>query len=195
MIPSTQLRLRLILTFVIVISLALCSYWLMKQTNKNLILQSAPSSRIAPDFYITQFKFTRLIPNGKTKYYMTGNNLKHLPQDDHFEIDNPYIVSFNPNTTPTTISAKKSLIENKKDHIHLYQNVKLQRPSSPTNGAIQLQTDYLLYLAIPNILKTHLPSRITIKDAQFSANQLEINNLSRHITLNGNVKTQLTPRQ
>lgn len=193
MISPTQFRLRLILTFVILISLALCSYWLMQQAQKDLILQPANSPKITPDFYITQFKFTRLTPQGETKYYITGKNLKHLPQNDHFEIDTPYIVSFNPNTAPTTTSAQKSVIENKKNKIHLYQNVKLHRPASPTNGLIQLQTDYLLYLTTPNIIKTHLPSRIRIKDTQFSADQLEINNLSRHITLNGNVKTQLIP--
>src|ERR1700712_5173662 len=71
--------------------LALGTWWLVKNTPLFENDRVAAPLRHEPDYTMTQFMVQRFAPSGAMRVQIEGDLMRHYPDTDTFEIDNPRI--------------------------------------------------------------------------------------------------------
>ncbi|HTD04711.1 LPS export ABC transporter periplasmic protein LptC [Undibacterium sp.] len=195
-------RFRLWLMVALLAVVALGSFWVlevMRRNNEEGNSRSAP--RTAPDYYVENFNFVRLSNDGKSNYHITGKRMTHRPRDDDYEIEQPRINSFDDDKTPVTVIADRAVIEQKNtpahpakdsDEVHLFGNVSVERPDSPTSKGMKLESEYLLLLPDINIMKTDKPVTLTSASAEIHAIGMEADNNTQEMKLLHKVRAILS---
>ncbi|GGC80843.1 LPS export ABC transporter periplasmic protein LptC [Undibacterium terreum] len=191
-------RFRLWLMVALLAVVALGSFWIleaMRRNNEEGNSRSAP--RTTPDYYVENFNFIRLSNNGKTNYHIIGKRMTHRPRDDDYEVFQPQINSFDADKVPVTVIADRAVIAQKgaanqapkdSDEIHLFGNVSVDRPDSPTTKRTRLESEYLLLLPDINIMKTDKPVTITSARGEVHAIGMIVNNATQETQLLSKVK-------
>ena len=87
--------------------LALGSWWLVKNTPLLEPGRAPVPPRHEPDYTMARFMVQRFAPEGPLRTQIEGDELRHYPDTDTFEIDNPRIRGIAPDGRVTIASAKR----------------------------------------------------------------------------------------
>ena len=116
MLPwSLRLRLRLrdILTsylpLLLMLVLALGTWWLVKNSPGPLAPREATAARTDPDYTMTGFSVQRFAADGRLKVRLEGQRMRHFPATDRIEIDTVTIRAFAPDGRVTVATAQRAL--------------------------------------------------------------------------------------
>ena len=85
--------------------LALGTWWLVKNTPLFDIDRAPAPLRHEPDYTMSQFMVQRFAPDGAMRVQIEGDLMRHYPDTDTLEIDNPRIRSLAPDGRVTRGSA------------------------------------------------------------------------------------------
>jgi lipopolysaccharide export system protein LptC len=89
--------------------LALGTWWLVKNTPLFEGDRAAAPLRHEPDYTMTQFMVQRFGANGAMRVQIEGDLMRHYPDTDTFEIDNPRIRAIGDDGRVTTATARLAL--------------------------------------------------------------------------------------
>lgn len=174
--------------------LALGSFWLlevMRQPDKG----AAPAAaRVEPDYYVENFNFVRLSATGEAQYNISGKRMVHNPADDTHTVDLPVINSLSSERPPMTAHAERARIEPDGSRVHMYDQVRIDRPQTPTSSHFRLESDYLLVLPDEEIMRTDRPVRITLGESQLNGTGMVANNATGELQLASRVHATLPPK-
>lgn len=183
----TARRLRLAMILVLMIGLALGSFWLfevMRRATEDSVPQRV---RQEPDFYVENFSYVKMAPNGKAQYHFSGARLTHNPQDGSYDIILPVVNKLDHAGPSMTIRSERGKVSSDNSQVHLYENVRLNRPASQANAAMNVISDYLLLLPDDDIVKTDKPVEITLGQSKLTGTGMVANNATRELHLTSNV--------
>lgn len=189
---GSSYRLRLIVFIVLGAVMALGSFWILEVLRKNGIDNAPNVVRSEPDFYVDDFKFIQLAKNGQLHYKMSGDRLTHEPLHDTYRIAQPVISSLGQARAPMTMRAESALIEDDNSKVHLYKNVRIDRPAAGPSQALHLETEYLLLLPDEDVMQSDQPVRMTLGRSVLSGNSMFANNATRELRVTGNVRSSFT---
>jgi len=184
---GSSYRLRLIVIIALGVTMALGSFWVLEVMRKNSIGQAPQIARSEPDFYVDDFKFIQVAKSGQMHYKMSGARLTHEPQHDSYRIEKPVIISLDQVRAPMTMRAESAMIEDDNSKVHLYQNVRVDRPASGRSQALHLETEYLLLLPDEDVMQSDQPVKLVTGQSTLSGNSMFANNASRELRVSGNV--------
>jgi lipopolysaccharide export system protein LptC len=174
--------------------LALGSFWLLEIMRKS-DQEAGPSvARVEPDYYVENFNFVRLSATGEAQYNISGKRMVHNPADDTHTVDLPVINSLSRERPPMTVRADRAWIEPDGSKVHLYDQVRLDRPKTPTSDLFHMESDYLLVLPNEDIMRTDKPVRMTLGESHLDGTGMVANNATGELQLASQVHATLPPR-
>lgn len=186
----TSNSVRLIVLTALSAALALGSFWLIEVMQRQTEDMLPARARSEPDFYVEKFNFVRMGKTGDARYNLTGTEMKHYPQDNSYQIQNPVMHSYNPNRPPMVSRSQRATAFDGSNEIHMYDDVHIDRPASATAQRFQLKTTYLQLLPDEDIMKTPKPVELRLGLSVLTGAGLFANNATGEFRLSSNVKGQ-----
>ena len=171
--------------------LALGSWWLVKNTPLPEAARPEAPLRHLPDYTMTRFTVQRFGADGALRTQIEGDVLRHFPDTDTLEIDNPRIRATAPNGGVTTASAKAALSNGDGSEVQLSGGARvLRQPAGAAEGAdgLEFRGEFLHAFLNTEQLRSHLPVTVTRGATQLRADSMEYDNLDRVVQLKGRVR-------
>lgn len=196
LLSPNNVRLWLLVLFVGLVALA--SYWVLeivRSSNPN----NAPKVRTRPDYWVENFNFVKMLPNGQNDYRIIGTKLVHYPNDDHADVTLPVITNLDPTRLPMTTRAERGVVKNianqSANEVHLYDKVVVNRPKTDKSNRLQLNTEYLLAYPDKHTMETNLPVEILSGDTITTGVGMRANNETQQIEILADVHSIVPPRK
>ncbi len=186
-------RLRLIVMIALGFAVTLGSFWALEVMRKSAIDNAPAVARSTPDFYVDDFKFIQLTKDGALHYKMSGAQLTHEPLHDTYQVAQPVIISLSPTRAPMTMRSESAMIEDDNSKVHMYKNVKIDRPTSGQSKSLHLETEYLLLLPDEDVMQSDQPVKMLLGQSMLSGNGMFANNATRELRVSGNVRGSFPP--
>lgn len=175
--------------------MALGSFWLLQIMRSPDNSAGPAAARTDPDYYVDNFNFVRLSANGEAQYNIAGKRMVHNPTDDTHMIDLPVINSLSRERPPMTARSERAIVEPGGVKIHMYDNVRIDRPKTPQAENFHLESDYLMVLPDEDIMRTDKPVRLTLGDSTLNGAGMVANNATGELSLASRVQATLPPRE
>lgn len=174
--------------------LALGTWWLVKNTPLFEAGRAAAPLRHEPDYTMTRFIVQRFGPGGALRAQIEGDVMRHYPDTDTFEIDNPRIRVVNEaDGRVTHASARQALANHDASEVQLRGDAHVLREATPTEQAIDFRGEFLQYFQNSEQVRSHLPVVVTQGSTEVRADGLAYDNLTRKLDLKGRTRATLLP--
>lgn len=174
--------------------LAMGTWWLVRNAPKPW--QATPEQQITnePDYLMDQFSVHQFDKTGRLQSVMTGDHARHLPRFDTVEVDAIRTRTVAPEGMVTTTSARKGISNSDSSEVQLIGDAKVTRtsPQQP-DQTMQVTGEFLHAWTNEERVQSHVPVVIQRGKDQFSGNQMDYDNLSQVIELNGQVRGVIYP--
>lgn len=185
-------RLSTLFPLIIVALLAAASFWL-EYVVRNETRSGYGKNRHDPDAIVENFTLERFNAEGSLSSRLEARKLTHYPDTDTAEIMKPQVSFPQKNGVTTTFHSESALADNRQSKITLIGKVKGERPASPSNLAQTLSADEMTVWTEEEIVRTHLPIRVTSGNSQLDAIGAEWNNLTGQLSLHSFVRATIQP--
>ena len=154
--------------------------------------QLAPP-RHEPDYTMRQFTVQRFAAAGALRVQIEGDELRHYPDTDTLEIDNPRIRATGPDGRITLASAKRALSNGDGSEIQLSGGARVVRePSSNEDEALEFRGEFLHAFLATERVRSHLPVTVTQGATEIRADGMNYDNLTRIVEFKGRVRAVLS---
>lgn len=192
-------QLAIYLPLLLMATLALGSYWLVRHAPMTPISANEKPLNHEADYFLSKFSVKSFTAQGRLKTEIFGGQAKHFADTDTIEIDNVRMHNFNELGRLTTItSANRAISNGDNSEVQLYGNAtSVREAAAGANGVMQpkmeFKGEFLHTFVNEERLKSHLPIIIRRGNSEFSADTLDYDNVARVINLQGRVKAVLQP--
>lgn len=165
------------------------AYWLSQQ-----VLPLPPGSdsnkRHDPDFIVDKFSATTLSTEGKPRFIIAAQQMRHYPDNDTTLLDAPRLTSLPPDSPALYAYANNGTVSGKGDEIFLHDEVKLVRTASATQSEMVFSTTYLHVVPDRDLAETD--QAVTLVDAhnRINAVGMQLDNKARLIKLLARVNSE-----
>lgn len=205
--PTLWRRLRhsldaLLLYFPVVLMglLAMLTYWLVRNTP--MPPEEAPRAlaRHVPDYFMRDFAVRTFGANGGFQSEIQGLEIRHYPDTDTLEIDQPRIRRIGPLGQVTLAQAAKGISNADGSEVQLLgQAVVVREAFVPKDGApkprFELHSEFLHFWVDTDRVQTHLPVELLRGQDRFTADRLTYDNLDQSLQLSGRVRGVMQPKR
>jgi len=177
--------------------LALGTWWLVKNTPLFEADRTAAPLRHEPDYTMTQFMVQRFGADGAMRVQIEGDLLRHYPDTNSFEIDNPRIRAIGDDGRVTTATARTALSNRDGSEVQLRGGAHVVREAVVTGKAaeqaIDFRSEFLQYFQYSERVQSHLPVVVTQGGTEIRGDSMNYDNLARVLDLKGHVRAVLAP--
>lgn len=173
--------------------LALGTWWLVKNTPLPEAEQEPLPPRHEPDYTMQRFMVQRFAPDGRLNVQVEGDELRHFPDNDTLEIENPRIRAIGQDGRVTLASARRALSNADGSEVQLFGAAQVQREAAPGQEAIEFRSEFLHAFFATERVRSHLPVLVKRGTSELRAGGLEYDNLARVVELKGRIKAQFSP--
>jgi lipopolysaccharide export system protein LptC len=191
-------RITLYLPVVIIVLLALGTWWLARNTPVFAPPTAEAPPKHEPDYYMRNFAVKNFDATGVLSSEVAGQEARHFADTDVLEIDSARIRSFKAGRY-TTATATRAYRNGDGSELQLVGNAVVVREAGPDAQGKQMprmefRGEFLHAFLNTEQIKSHKPVTITRGSDQFTADSLQYDNLDRVAVLQGRVKGTLVPR-
>ena len=180
------------LPLLMMLLLAVSTWWLIKHTPQAAGPAAASAPREAPDYTMTGFTITRFAPDGRVVLRIAGDALRHFPATDRLEIEGVRIHAIAPDGRTTDAAARRALANGDGSEVQLLGGAKV---ISQIEGAepLEVEGEFLHAFLRFERLRSHLPVRVRQGGTDARANGLDYDNVQQLLQLDGPVRATLRP--
>ena len=180
------------LPLLMMLLLAVSTWWLIKHTPQAAGPAAAAAPREAPDYTMTGFTITRFAPDGRVVLRIAGDALRHFPATDRLEIEGVRIHAIAPDGRTTDATARRALANGDGSEVQLLGGAKV---ISQIEGAepLEVEGEFLHAFLRFERLRSHLPVRVRQGGTDARANGLDYDNVQQLLQLDGPVRATLRP--
>ena len=173
--------------------LALGTWWLVKNTPLFDIDRTPAPLRHEPDYTMSQFMVQRFAPDGAMRVQIEGDLMRHYPDTDTLEIDNPRIRALTPDGRVTLATARSALSNGDGSEVQLSGGAQVIREALANDSPIEFRGEFLHYFVNAERLTSHLPVTMKQGRTEVRADTFVFNNLSRVVDFKGRVRAAFAP--
>ena len=181
------------LPLMLVALLALGTWWLVRNTRLPEQTPIAAPPRHEPDYAMQVFSVQRFAPDGSLRAQIDGDLLRHYPDTDTLEIDNPRIKAYAPDGRVTLATAGRALANGDATEAQLIGNAQVTRDVIGTGVALRFSGELLHAFFKTEQVRSPLPVAITRGNTELRADALRYDNRGRTMLLQGNVRASFAP--
>lgn len=170
--------------------LALATWWLVKNTPLFDIPQRALALRHEADYTMAHFKVQRFAPDGPMRVQIEGDLMRHYPDTNTIEVDNPRIRALAPDGRVTLATARRAVSNGDGSEVELSGGahvVREARADLATDTAVDFRSEFLHYFVNTEQIRSHLPVTLTQGRSELRADGFNFDNLTRTVDLKGRV--------
>jgi lipopolysaccharide export system protein LptC len=172
--------------------LALGTWWLVKNTPVlDTERQTAPL-RHEPDYTMRQFTVQRFAAAGALRVQIEGDELRHYPDTDTLEIDNPRIRATGLDGRVTRATARRALSNGDGSEVQLSGGAHVVREARDDDEALDFRGEFLHAFLAAERVSSHLPVIVTQGATEIRADGMNYDNLSRVVEFKGRVRAVLS---
>ena len=191
-------RLTMYLPVILAAGLALGTYWLVRNAPKLFEPTTAAAPVHEPDYFMRSFVVKNFLPNGDLRSELFGKEGRHYPDNDTLEVDQVRLRSISPQGLTTRATADRSLSNGDATEVQLFGNAIVVRDAATTPTGQQLprlefRGEFLHAFLDTERVKSNKPVTLTRGKDQFTADNLDYDNLSGVANLQGRVRGTLIP--
>jgi lipopolysaccharide export system protein LptC len=162
--------------------LALGTWWLVKNTPLAPKAPPAEAVRSDPDYTMTNFVLERFDPSGRLRLRVQGDRLRHFPDSDRMEIDNPQFRAFAPDGSVTVAGARRALSNGDLSEVQLLGSAEVHRQGPP---AVVIRGEFLHAFLVNEQVRSHLPVRVTQGRNEWQAAGVDYDHGQRKLEFKG----------
>ncbi len=181
------------LPLLLMAALALGTWWLVKNTP---LFENAPvlaPPRHEPDYTMTRFMVQRFGADGVMQVQIEGDLMRHYPDTETLEIDNPRIRAIGKDGRVTLASARHALSNRDGSEVLLTGDAHIEREATATEAAIDFRGESLHYFKYTERVESSQPVVVTQAGTQLRADAMRYDNLARVLDLKGHVQAVYAP--
>jgi lipopolysaccharide export system protein LptC len=192
-------RLVIYLPILLMGTLALGSYWLVRNAPVAPVNAADKLLSHEADYFLSKFSVKSFTSQGQLKNELFGGQARHFADTDTIEIDAMRMHNFNERGRLTTVtSANRAITNGDNSEVQLYGNATSVREAAVDAQGVMLpklefKGEFLHTFVNEERLKSHLPIVIRRGNSEFSADTFDYDNVARVINLQGRVKAVLQP--
>ena len=173
--------------------LALGTWWLVKNTPLPEGERAEVAPRHEPDYTMTDFKVQRFSADGAMRVQIDGDRMRHYPDTDTLEIDNPRIRAIAPDGRVTIASARRALANGDGSEVQLMGMAQVLREAVAKQDAIEFRGDFLHAFLNTERVRSHLPVVVRSGATEVRADGMEYDNLAQVVDLKGRMRAVFAP--
>jgi lipopolysaccharide export system protein LptC len=181
------------LPLMLMVGLALGT-WLIAKNTPGLLSPSAPSAvKHEADYTLDHFTLQRFNPEGSLKVEIEGQHMQHFPDDDIMEVEQIRVVTTEPDGRRMTATALHGRARGDSSEVWLDGQAQVVC-DSPGELPIQMNGEHLH--ALPKLRQVDSRYMVLVRqgDSEFNADGLEYDDVTRLLTLHGNVHALMQPQ-
>ncbi len=192
-------RFTLYVPFLLMVMLALGTWWLTQNSPKNTAPDAPRVVRHEPDYFMSNFSVENFDAQGLLRSEISGAKGRHFEDTDVLEIDGARIRSVSKEGRVTVATANRAITNSDGSELQLLGNAKVVREAGKDkNGQIlphmEFLGEFLHAFGNEEKLKSHKPVTIIRGADTFQADSFEYDNLEQTADLQGRVRGVLAPR-
>ena len=180
------------LPLLLMLLLALGTWWLVKSTPLVQGPREATAPRSAPDYVMKDFVVERFDASGRLKLRIQGDQMRHYPETDRIEIDQASIRAVTPDGRATVARARRALANGDGSELQLIGDAHVDGVG-PRGESIEFRGEFLHAFLTTERLRSHLPVWVRREGSEFRAEGLDFDNLAGLLQLKGRMNAVLAP--
>ena len=175
--------------------LALGSWWLV--TNTPLVEAPRVKAPLThePDYTMREFLVQRFTPQGTLRAQIEGDTLRHYPDTDTFEVDNPKVRAWAADGGVTDASAKRALSNADASEVQLFGDARVTRLPTATDEGLTFRGEFLHAFLKTERVRSDQPVTFTRGAAMIRADSFTYDNIERIVELRGHVRATFPARR
>ncbi|MBP8298292.1 MAG: LPS export ABC transporter periplasmic protein LptC [Burkholderiales bacterium] len=175
--------------------LALGSWWLV--TNTPLVEAPRVKAPLThePDYTMREFLVQRFTPQGTLRAQIEGDTLRHYPDTDTFEVDNPKVRAWAADGGVTDASAKRALSNADASEVQLFGDARVTRLPTATDEGLTFRGEFLHAFLKTERVRSDQPVTFTRGAAVIRADSFTYDNIERIVEMKGHVRASFPPRR
>jgi lipopolysaccharide export system protein LptC len=179
--------------------LALASYWLLRATPEVEPPRPAPEVTNEPDYFMNRFSVKVFEPGGALKTELYGTGARHHPDVGTLVVDAARVRSFGPQRQLSTATARQ-ITSNDEGTVFVLEGdaAVVRQASKGANGELlprlEFHGEYLRVSTQPEHIMSDRPVLLVRGQDQITADNLDYSGDERVAVLNGRVRAQFAPR-
>ena len=127
--------------FFFLVVLAGLSFWLNEMVRFSP--DAAPPEH-KPDAFAYDLQMLQFGKDGVLRYRLNSPEMRHFPDDDSAEMDDPVLIAYRDNEPPITVVGKNAVVTSDGDLVYLYNGTKISRPPFEDRGALRAEMEHLV---------------------------------------------------
>lgn len=192
-------QLSLYLPVVLMMLLALASYWLLRLTPQPEPPKPKREVTNEPDYFMHRFSVKVFEPGGALKTELYGTQARHHPDVGSMVVESARIRSFGPQRQLSTATARQITSNDEGTVFVLEGEAAVVRQAARGAGGqllprIEFHGEFLRVSTDPEHIMSDRPIVLVRGQDQMSANALEYTGETRTAVLTGQVRAQFAPR-
>jgi lipopolysaccharide export system protein LptC len=176
------------LPLLLMAGLAMGTWWLVKNTPSAEVARVARPPRHEPDYAMSEFMVRRFAANGTMRAQIEGDRMRHFPDTDTLEIDNPRIHAYGDDGRVTVATARQALSNRDGSEVQLSGGAHVVRQATPTQAAIEFRGEFLHYFQNTERVRSHLPVTVTQAGTEVRADSMAYDNLAGVLDFKGRLR-------
>ncbi|MEL4177342.1 LPS export ABC transporter periplasmic protein LptC [Roseateles sp. PN1] len=187
------------LPLILMALLAAGSWWLLKHTPRPDEPSEAKPVRHVFDYRMRNFDLQKVAADGKLRVRIEGAEMRHFADDDTLEIDGIRLRAIGGDGSLTLASATRALSNGDGSEVQLMGDVHVQRFERDSQGEVaaapklEIRGEFLHAFVNTELLRSHVPVRISYANGVIQAQSFEYDNLSGRLSFSGRSTAQFTP--
>ncbi len=175
--------------------LALGSWWLVTNTPPVEAPRIKAPLTHEPDYTMREFLVQRFTPQGTLRAQIEGDTLRHYPDTDTFEVDNPKVRAWAADGGVTDASAKRALSNADASEVQLFGDARVTRLPTATDEGLTFRGEFLHAFLKTERVRSNQPVTFTGGAAVIRADSFSYDNIERIVEMKGHVRATFPPRR
>ena len=172
--------------------LALGTWWLVKNTPVLDNDRPVAPLRHEPDYTMREFTVQRFAAAGALRVQIEGDEMRHYPDTDTLEIDNPRIRATGADGRITVATARKALSNGDGSEVQLSGGAHVVREAQADEDVLEFRGEFLHAFLATEQVRSHLPVIVTQGATEIRADGMKYDNLTRVVEFKGRVRAVLS---
>jgi len=191
-------RLTLYLPVVLMGTLAMATYWLVRSTPLTVPARPVAASQHLPDYFMRNFAVKTFDAQGQLKSEVSGGEARHFADTGALEIDQVRIRSFDKQGHLSIATARQAITNDAASEVKLIGAAKVVRApvvnaKGKTQPLMTFSGEYLHVFMNTERVESSQPVALTRGQDHFTADSMTFDNKQRVLLLQGRVKGALIP--
>jgi lipopolysaccharide export system protein LptC len=195
--PRAPLRVRELLSaylpVLLMVLLALSTWWLVKNTPVPGPERPAVAPRHDPDYTMQHFSLQRFAPDGRLRVNIEGDTMRHYPDTDTVEIDSVRLHGYAADGRVTEATARRAISNSDGSEVQLLGGAQVVSTAADGGDPIQFNGEFLHAFLQTERLRSHLPVTVRRGNSEVRAESFDYDNVTRVVNYKGRVTALFMP--